>query len=192
MGLYVHSLENIPDTANRDYFIYLLDYGWEGDSLSEALDRNYNRMARLAAQNKAVVIKGTSEHFQDEVFSWHSINGLNGDHILPAILITNQVPSSFRNISFDESKKESFYQENENLKLILIPLKKFCNNSDDVISMINQIFDDITQQKDLSGFEVLRQIKKEKRGSRFDSIILQPNFYGLGIDLKKLFGIKEK
>jgi hypothetical protein len=29
MGLYVHSLAEIPTGAERSYYLYLLDYGWE-------------------------------------------------------------------------------------------------------------------------------------------------------------------
>lgn len=56
MGLYVQSLENIPLSAHRDYFIYLLDYGWH-EPLGEALMNNYEKMAQIAAENKAVVIE---------------------------------------------------------------------------------------------------------------------------------------
>ena len=29
MGLMVHSLEEIPRNVERNYYIYLLDYGWD-------------------------------------------------------------------------------------------------------------------------------------------------------------------
>ena len=60
-----------------DYFIYLLDYGWN-EALSNALKNNFGRMATLASEQKnAVVIMRTKQgvHFSDEVLSWHSING---------------------------------------------------------------------------------------------------------------------
>lgn len=50
MGHYIQSLENIPANAKRDYFIYLLDYGWH-EPLGEALMQNYEKMAALAAEN---------------------------------------------------------------------------------------------------------------------------------------------
>jgi len=28
MGLIVKSLDDLPETSDREYFIYLLDYGW--------------------------------------------------------------------------------------------------------------------------------------------------------------------
>lgn len=37
MGLYVQSLNNIPQSAHRDYYIYLLDYGWS-EPLGNALE----------------------------------------------------------------------------------------------------------------------------------------------------------
>jgi len=56
MGLMVYSLENIPVSAQRDYFVYLLDYGWQ-EPINKALSDNFDRMAQLASKNKAVVIK---------------------------------------------------------------------------------------------------------------------------------------
>jgi hypothetical protein len=32
MGLYVHSLGEIPAGTERAYYVYLLDYRWEGSS----------------------------------------------------------------------------------------------------------------------------------------------------------------
>ena len=95
MGLHVHSLENIPKSENRDYLIYLLEYGWH-EPLAAALNENFEKMANIAAQNRAVVIKGTElAHFDNEVFSWHQINNERDEDVLPAILITNAHPSYF-------------------------------------------------------------------------------------------------
>ena len=67
MGLYVESLENIPAEAKRDYYIYLLDYGWN-EPIGNALVKNYEKMAAIAATNRAVVIRGINRvHFEDEV-----------------------------------------------------------------------------------------------------------------------------
>lgn len=41
MGLMVHSLEGIPEGHHRDYYIYLLDYGWN-EPLGDALKKNFN------------------------------------------------------------------------------------------------------------------------------------------------------
>jgi hypothetical protein len=86
MGLHVHSLSNIPKSANRDYWIYLLEYGWH-EPLGQALEENFSKMAARAADTRAVVIKGTDiSHFENEVFSWHKINNEQAGDILPAIL----------------------------------------------------------------------------------------------------------
>jgi len=57
MGLYVHSLAEIPTGAERSYYLYLLDYGWE-EPLGEAVRANLPRMAELASRSDAVVIHG--------------------------------------------------------------------------------------------------------------------------------------
>lgn len=190
MGLYVESLNNIPEPVDRDYFIYLLDYGWN-EPLGEALRSNFDEMAKKSAQSRAVIIKGTDRtHFQNEVFSWHHINGLDADNILPALLITNCHPRYFRDNNDNEPKNDTALYRDTNsgkTKLILIPFKSFCKTTLEVIDCISQIFKDISEGKDISNFEVKKQITKGNKGAFFDALILEPNFSGIGINLKKLF-----
>jgi hypothetical protein len=179
MGLYVQSLANIPTNHHRDYFIYLLDYGW-GEPLGETLLANYEKMATLSAENKAVVIRGTRRvHFEDEVLSWHNINGENADEILPAILITNRHPHLFKESYGRGSQTES------DLKLVLIPLKLFCKTTADVEKLIDKLFTDIIRQKDLSDFKIAKEIQKGFR-TPADAIILEPRGEDEGVDFKQL------
>ena len=181
MGLYIHSLQNVPTNTTRGYFIYLLDYGWN-EPLGAAVMANYERMAAIAAENNAVVMKGTQEHFEDEVLSWHHINGENGDNILPAILITNRHPREFR----DRHHQSGRNQSEEDLKMILLPLRKCCNNTTDVIALIDKIFNDIRKQKDLTDFRVAKEMKKGVGKAIADAIVLEPNFMGIGFSFNRL------
>ena len=45
MGLMVHSLEVLSKEATRDYFIYILDYGWD-EPIVNVLQRNFQNLAR--------------------------------------------------------------------------------------------------------------------------------------------------
>lgn len=187
MGLMVYSLDNIPKETNLDYYIYLLDYGWDwNNSIYKIFTDNIKKISELSSKNSAVTITGVGEHFTNEVFSWHGISGINDENILPALLITNQNPNYFKenNQSLNHSK---FYQEDRttNLKLILIPFKKFCHNDSDVIALIDSVFKNIQAKQDLSKFSVLSKINNYN--NLYDAIILQPNASGFGIDLKQLF-----
>lgn len=182
MGLYIQSLTNIPIGAKRDYFIYLLDYGWE-EPLGEALMKNYEKMASIAAENRAVVIRGTHRvHFEDEVLSWHNINGEDGEDMLPAILITNRHPNKFRE-SFNPTGNKGV---EEDLKLIFIPLKKFCRTTTDVVTLVEKLFNDIIEKKDLNDFKISKELKKGLGRAVADAIILEPNFAGVGFNFKKM------
>ncbi|MCE1238042.1 MAG: hypothetical protein LWW93_16965 [Hyphomicrobiales bacterium] len=183
----VHSLDNIPESAKRDYFIYLLDYGWS-EPIGDTLRNNFENMAYESATNNAVIIKGTvGSHFQNEVFSWHQINGLSGDEMLPALLISNMHPNYFRDhIYGDAWGKELLNQsETDGMKLILIPFRKFCKTSTEVIELIQRVFADIRDQKDISDFAIAKEMKKGKGMAVVDALILEPNVAGFGIDLKK-------
>ena len=187
MGLYVQSLNNIPQSAHRDYYIYLLDYGWS-EPLGNALMNNYEKMAQLAAENDAVVIRGTHRvHFEDEVLSWHHINGENAEDLLPAILITNRHPYLF---------KESYGNTNscieDDLKMILVPLKKFCSTTTDVISLVEKMFNDIKAHKDLKDFRVYKEMKKGLGHALADAIILEPNVGGIGFSFSKMINYFRK
>lgn len=108
MGLHVHSLSIIPKTENRNYFIYLLDYGWH-EPLADAIHANFDKMAAFSANNKAVIIKGTEAcHFENEVFSWRQINNERGVGILPSLLITNAHPSRFHSDNHRWMKSKVF------------------------------------------------------------------------------------
>ncbi len=181
MGLYIQSLKGIPEDASRDYFIYLLDYGWS-EPLSDALMNNYEKMAALAAENNSVVIRGMQRvHFEDEVLSWHHINGENAEEILPAILITNRNPARFRqSILLERGGVEP------NLKLILIPIKQCCKTTSDVVNLIEKLFNDISKKKDLTDFRIARELKAGNGRSLADSLILEPNIGGVGISFNKL------
>lgn len=183
MGLYVHSLAELPNTIdNKNYFIYILDYGWK-EPLSDVLRDNFQNMARKASETKSVVIAGTDPiHFANEVFSYHSINGEDGNLILPAIMISTLTPSYFLENNHNQRNLNKYDDT-----LIIIPLRNTCQTTDDIIQLINSIFSDIQQQKQLTKFNIITKITKQNNSRFFDSLILEPNFNGVGIDLKKLF-----
>ena len=184
MGLYVHSLGEIPTEAERAYYIYLLDYGWK-EPLGDAIHANLQRMADLASRSNAVVIHGPHGiHFEDEVLSWHHVDGQDAKDILPAILVTTRHPSTFRE-SFGISS--SIGQNRD--ALLLVPLRRICKSVEDVVVLIQHVFDDIKERKQLSEFEAAKSMKRGVAGALVDAVILQPKVGGIGVDLKKLFGM---
>jgi hypothetical protein len=181
MGLMVHSLARLPLNAERDYFIYLLDYGWK-EPIADTLRQNFQRMARLASENKSVVLMGfEGSHFNDEVLSWHRVNGQPGEEMLPALLITTRHPHQFRDVYLrepDDDVKGEFAD-----RMLLIPLHKVCESPTDVMLLIEKIFRDIKERKALADFEVSRELKKGKQGAFVDALILEPNIAGVGLNL---------
>ena len=195
MGLYVHSLERLPTDLERDYYVYVLDYGWE-EPLGDVLRQNFHRMANLAARNKAVVIAGTdpqsfveqvfSVHIDDPQFSWQRINGEDGETVLPAIMITTIQPAKFKETQpgyrFSDAAPGSADD-----KIILIPLRALCKSGTEVVALIDRIFADIAAKRPLSEFSVAKQIHRgQSRGSYSDVVILKPTLWGMGVDLKEL------
>jgi len=181
MGLYVHSLGELPAEAYRSYYVYLLDYGWD-ESFGEAVRRNLPKMADLASRSAAVVIHGPrGMHFEDEVLSWHSINGSSAEDILPAILITTRHPRTFREVFGPGRKLEAPADA-----LLLIPLRKTCKTPDQVVTLIDGLFRDVASKKALSDFAVANEMRRGAGSAIVDALVVQPRVAGVGIDLAKL------
>ena len=179
MGLMIHSLGELPAEAARGYYVYLLDYGWD-EPLGDVLHKNFSKMAALASANDAVVLKGTvGSHFEDEVLSWHHVNGQPSDDLLPAVLITTRHPSEFR--EYDRREREHLED-----RMLLIPLRKACDSSSDVANLIEKIFRDIKEKKALADFEVAEELSRGKKGAIVDALILEPNIAGIGINLNHI------
>jgi hypothetical protein len=184
MGLKIHSLGRVPSDIDRAYFVYLLDYGWD-EPLSRGLRANFDKMASLASRNNAIVIAGfDGEEFTNEVFDYHRINGQPGNEILPAILITTCHPHKFA--EQNQFPARSRFHENAvyDDRMVLIPLKPACRSETDVADLVEKIFRDIKERKQLSEFEIHRQIVRGDRGALVDALVLQPNMAGIGLDLK--------
>ena len=180
----VHSIARLPEGYEREFYVYLLDYGWK-ESLGEALIGNFDRMAKLASTNKAVVIRGTvGSHFEDEVLSWHHFNGQQTDELLPAILITTQHPSYFQ--KFAPMPREQSAGSWANEVLLLIPLRRCCKTTDQVVELIEKLFADIRAKKPLADFQIVQELRAGEGKSLLDALILEPSVGGFGVDLKAL------
>jgi hypothetical protein len=181
-GLYVHSLGEIPSGAKRNYYVYLLDYGWD-EPLGQAVRANIPQMADRASRSNSAVIHGPrGTQFADEVLSWHQINGEPAEDLLPAILITTRHPRTIK-----ESQNEKQARAIPNDALLLIPLKKTCSSAGQVVELVDRIFRDIKKEKNLTDFSVAKRMRRGVGRAIVDAVILRPNVNGIGIDLKKLF-----
>lgn len=191
MGLYIKSLEDLPEKTDRDYFIYLLDYGWH-EPLDQALMDNFDKIANSVSSHKGVVIRRTVEgiHFSDEVLSWHHLNGEDAekDNLLPAILIAKRHPRIFK----DLADQENPYFVPEDLSLILIPLKKFCKTTTDVVDALIKITHDVRDRKDLKDFKVAKQLKPGIGKAIVKGLILEPNINGIGFSFNKMIEALKK
>lgn len=181
MGLMVHSLSEFPVNAERNYYLYVLRGSWDSD-IEKALRNNLLAMSDAASRSNSAVIFGTEgKHFQNEVFSWHKINGEEAETLLPAILITTIHQNKF----IDEN--DPFWRTNSPKNfMILIPLREVIDSGNNVVDVMRKIFADIRSNKELSEFEVSKKLNRGRFGTFMDGIQLKPSFMGIGFDLKNI------
>lgn len=147
---------------------------------------NFDKIATSVSNHKGVVIRRTVEglHFNDEVLSWHHINGedVEKKNLLPAILITNRHPRIFKELA----DKDNQYFDLSDLSLILIPLKKFCKTTTDVVDALIKITKDIREKKNLEDFKVVKELKPGIGRALVKGIVLEPNIAGMGFSFNKM------
>ena len=186
MGLKIHSIAEIPENVSRSYYLYILDYyNWD-EPIGNILRANFDRMADFASKNDAVVIQGIGEsHFYSELLSWEGINGLKPEEVLPALMITTIHPQYFIKRNDAISTGEPIPKD----EIIFLKLKKICKSPTDVIDVIGKVFEDIKGKKQIRDFKIGKELKKGKGSALVDALVLEPNFSGVGVDLKKLFAL---
>jgi len=181
MGLYVNSVSELPLSESRAYYIYVLDYyNWD-EPISNTLKANAERIAAFCSANDAVMVKGLPDsHFGSEVLSWVKINGQGPGLVLPALLITTIHPSYF----MEPYNPESFEEIKESL--IFLKIRDICKDPTDVVNLLEKIFNDIKEKRAIKDFTVAQEQRKGEHGAIVDALILEPNFAGVGVDIKKL------
>lgn len=143
---------------------------------------NFIKISGLACETDSAFIIGDNNlgHFENEVLSWHSINGEDAKGLLPALLITKTNPHEFK-----EKARYNRTGEDDKFKFILIPLDKLCENATDVMQLITSIFFDIQNKKDLNQFTVYKELRPGIKKALVKSLILEPNYHGIGFSYKK-------
>ena len=181
MGLYVNSVSQLPLSESREYYLYVLDYyNWD-EPVGEALRANMQRIAQACAASNAVMIAGLpSSHFASDVLSWVTINGEAPGHVLPALLITTIHPRYF--IDGHHSAEVS----NRSDSLVLVKIRDLCKTPQDVVTLIEGVLADIGAKKKIDKFQVSREVHKGFGKALVDALILEPNFNGVGMDIRKL------
>lgn len=188
MGLYVSNMRELP-VGDRTLYLYLLDYGWPSGEYEQLFRQNFGHLSQRASETGAVVVmSGQGVHFANEVLNWHHVFGHDSADLLPALLLTHAHPTYF-------ASKESRESDADLGDLALIPLRQACTTPEDFLSIVGSIFEDLEKGLTLRNFRSEKfdilpvresSMWGEARARIGDALILQPNFAGVGIDLKKL------
>lgn len=182
MGLKIHTLAEIPENVSKSYYLYILDYHNWNEPIGNTLRENFDKIAEFAAKNDSVVIQGMSGSLiYTELMSWKAVNGIDPVELLPALMITTLHPKYF----LDSKEQES--GEIPRDKFIFLELRKICQTPQDVIIILEKIFQDIKEKRAIQDFKIKKELKGGIGKILNDAIILEPNIGGVGINLNSLF-----
>lgn len=184
MGLKIHSLAEIPESVSKSYYLYILDYyNWD-EPIGNTLRSSFDKIAEFATKNDSVVILGISEsHFYSELMSWESINGIDPKDLLPALMITTIHPKYF----IDRNNKQIENDVVPEDKIIFLEIGKICKSPQDVIKILEKVFKDIQEKKEIRDFKLKKELKSGIGKILNDTIILEPNIVGIGVNINNLF-----
>lgn len=184
MGLKIHTLAEIPDSVSKNYYLYILDYyNWD-EPIGNILRANFDKIAEFAANNNSVVIQGMpGSHFYSELMSWKSINGIDPLDLLPALMITTLHPKYFK----DGDNKHLQGKNIPKDKFVFLEIRKICQQPQDVVALLEKIFQDIREKKAIQDFKVKKELKGGVGKIINDVLILEPNVSGIGININSLF-----
>ena len=184
MGLKISTLAAIPENVNSSYYLYILDYyNWD-EPISNVLRNHFDKIAEFASKNDAIVIEGIKEsHFYSELLSWESINGIDPKEILPALMITTIHPRYF--LDGDEKYLEGNKFPDD--KMIFLKIGEICKTPFEVVKLIETIFSDIKEKKEIKNFKITKQLNGGIGKILNDTLILEPNIAGIGINLNNIF-----
>jgi len=189
MGLYISHLDTVTIKGERSLYLYLLDYGWSDGKWEKLFKTHFMTIAGMATETNSVVIASPSgKHFGNEVLSYYNVGHLDADKVLPGLLITKTHPEYFQNEKSLPVDRAVPGMED----LLVIPVEPFCTSETDFLRAIESVFADLENGAELQNFSIseydLRQRDNIKIGSRAISALeLKPNFFGLGVDLRKIF-----
>jgi hypothetical protein len=184
MGLKISTIASIPENVERSYYLYILDYyNWD-EPISNTLRSSFDKIAKFAEDNDCIAIQGIPEsHFYSELMSWESVNGIDPKELLPALMITTIHPKYF----LDGNDKQIFGGKIPEDKLVFIEIGKICKTTSDVIKLIEKIFRDIKEKKEIKDFTVKKELKGGIGKILNDAIILEPNIAGVGLNINNIF-----
>lgn len=184
MGLKISTIAAIPHDVERSYYLYILDYyNWD-EPISKTLRDSFDRIAKFASENDSVAIQGIPEsHFYSELMSWQAVNGIDPKDLLPALMITTIHPKYF----LEGHDKEIYGGKIPEDKLVFIELAKVCKTPQDVVKVLEKVFQDIKEKKEIKNFKVKKELKAGIGKVLNDTLILEPNIAGLGVNLNNVF-----
>ena len=130
-----------------------------------------------------VLIHGLVRDSQGRKMSKSLGNGIDPLELLPALMITTLHPKYFIDGDNERIKGMDIPKD----KFIFLEIRKICQHPQDVVVLLEKIFQDIREKKAIQDFRVKKELKGGVGKILNDTLILEPNVGGIGINLNTLF-----
>ena len=178
MGYIATDLARVPK-GDYDWYIFLLEDGWNDDLRSELSD-NFRTLARQVGPSALVVQGADPLPFYDQVFYEYALQELQTEtdyHALPALLITDTPPSEIRE---DRTRVES-------AKMLLMPLSKRYVRAGSITDILKEL---VSAIKKPEAFEALQTLDEQGMKTHWCRLLsyfeLKPSFFGFGLNVNKI------
>jgi hypothetical protein len=196
MGYQVHTIASLPMETNINFYIFVINGGLE-DPVYKLLDENFSRLARNIGAD-SILVKGFDREFSYQVIDSYFTGfkdsvkkSIYSDWLLgnlPALLITDCHPSVAGDLLDGDRKNAG---KMDKVLRLLIPLRQAIKQSGELELFFREL-EAFTQGQNDGFLDKFRNpiTLRDMAIDRSDVLLLQPNFFGLGINvnafLKKL------
>lgn len=171
MGYRVTTLGHLAIEEGVDLYFFVVKSGWKSE-LSRAIDENFDAIARRIGPHNSAIVDGLNDAWAGEILN-HYFGDKSGTVRLncPLMLITDSHPS---NVTAETMR-------------LVAPLDEIHGR----FGNFDRFFEELGNYAEYRDTTFLDKFedKSDVLGNLNEAILIQPNFYGFGVNVNRLIDI---
>lgn len=98
----------------------------------------------------------------------------------------------YQDLAKDRDNLQNGEESNPEDKIVFLEIGKICKSPQDVVRLLEKIFRDIQDKKEIRDFRVKKELRSGIGKILNDAIILEPNIAGIGVNVNSIFKFLSK